>query len=127
MHGPLLGEFMGTMVLVLLGDGVVANVLLRKIQGRRLWWIVIATGWGLGVTAGIFTAIACGSSGAHINPAVTLAVALSTHKWTYVFSFWTAQMRGGFAGDVVISSMSGNKTDAHPALAPSHRVWGPAA
>ena len=91
MHGPLLGEFMGTMVLVLLGDGVVANVLLKKSKGEGAGWIVIATGWGLGVTAGIFTAIACGSPGAHINPAVTLAVALSTHKWTHVASFWAAQ------------------------------------
>ena len=67
---------MGTMVLVLLGDGVVANVLLKKSKGEGAGWIVIATGWGLGVTAGIFTAIACGSPGAHINPAVTLAVAI---------------------------------------------------
>jgi glycerol uptake facilitator protein len=61
MHGPLWGEFMGTMVLVLLGDGVVANVLLKKSKGEGAGWIVIATGWGLGVTAGIFAAIACGS------------------------------------------------------------------
>jgi glycerol uptake facilitator protein len=102
MHGPFLGEFMGTMVLVLLGDGVVANVLLKKSKGEGAGWIVIATGWGLGVTAGIFTAIACGSPGAHINPAVTLAVAFSTHKWANVAPFWTAQILGGFAGAVLV-------------------------
>jgi glycerol uptake facilitator-like aquaporin len=68
MHGPLLGEFMGTMVLILLGDGVVANVLLKKSKAENSGWIVIATGWGLAVVAGIFTAIAFGSPGANINP-----------------------------------------------------------
>ena len=63
MHSPLFGEFMGTMVLILLGDGVVANVLLKKSKGEGSGWIVITTGWGLAVMAGIFTAIACGSSG----------------------------------------------------------------
>jgi len=76
MHGPFLGEFMGTLVLILLGDGVVANVLLKKSKGENSGWIVIATAWGLAVVAGIFTAIAFGSPGAHINPAITLAVAL---------------------------------------------------
>ena len=102
MHGPLLGEFMGTMVLILFGDGVVANVLLKKSKGEGSGWIVIATGWGLGVTAGIFTAIACGSPGAHINPAVTLAVALTSHNWTNVVPFWIAQILGGFAGAVLV-------------------------
>jgi glycerol uptake facilitator protein len=102
MHGPLLGEFMGTMVLVLLGDGVVANVLLKKSKGEGAGWIVIATGWGLGVIAGIFTAIACGSPGAHINPAVTLAVALTTHKWTDVVPYCTAQILGGFVGATLV-------------------------
>jgi glycerol uptake facilitator protein len=54
MHGPLLGEFMGTMVLILLGDGVVANVLLKKSKGEASGWIVITTGWGMAVMAGIF-------------------------------------------------------------------------
>ena len=59
MNGPLFGEFMGTMVLILLGDGVVANVLLKKSKGEGSGWIVITTGWGLAVTCVIFTAIAC--------------------------------------------------------------------
>jgi len=102
MHGPLFGEFMGTMVLVLFGDGVVANVVLRKSKGEGAGWIVITTGWGLGVTAGIFTAIACGSPGAHINPAITLAAAILSHHWTNVIPFWGAQLLGGFAGAVLV-------------------------
>ena len=81
MHGPLFGEFMGTMVLILLGDGVVANVLLKKSKGEASGWIVITTGWGMAVMAGIFTAIACGSPAAHINPAVTLVVAILQGEW----------------------------------------------
>lgn len=98
MHGPFVGEFMGTLVLVLLGDGVVANVLLKKSKGENSGWIVIATGWGMAVVAGIFTAIAFGSPGAHINPAITLTVALLSGNWSNVGLFWTAQLLGGFAG-----------------------------
>ncbi|MFY9562284.1 MAG: MIP/aquaporin family protein [Terriglobales bacterium] len=98
MHGPFLGEFMGTLVLILLGNGVVANVLLKKSKGENSGWIVITTGWGLAVVAGIFTAIACGSSGAHINPAITLTVALLSGNWSNVALFWTAQILGAFAG-----------------------------
>jgi glycerol uptake facilitator protein len=98
MHGPFLGEFMGTLVLVLLGDGVVANVLLKRSKGENSGWIVIATGWGMAVVAGIFTAIAFGSPVAHINPAITLTVALLSGNWSNVGPFWTAQTLGGFAG-----------------------------
>ena len=98
MHGPFLGEFMGTLVLILLGDGVVANVLLKKSKGENSGWIVIATAWGMAVVAGIFTAIAFGSPGAHINPAITLTVALLTGNWSHVALFWTAQFLGAFAG-----------------------------
>src|ERR1035441_2740155 len=73
-HG-VLGEFLGTMVLILMGNGAVANVLLKKSKGEGSGWIVIATGWALAVMAGVFTAIACGSEG-HLNPAVTLAAAI---------------------------------------------------
>jgi glycerol uptake facilitator protein len=89
---------MGTLVLILLGDGVVANVLLKKSKGENSGWIVIATGWGMGVVAGIFTAIAFGSPGAHINPAITLTVALLSGNWSNVGLFWTAQILGAFAG-----------------------------
>jgi glycerol uptake facilitator protein len=98
MHGPFLGEFMGTLVLILLGDGVVANVLLKKSKGENSGWIVITTGWGMAVVAGIFTAIAFGSPGAHINPAITLTVAVLSGNWSNVALFWTAQILGAFAG-----------------------------
>jgi glycerol uptake facilitator protein len=98
MHGPFLGEFMGTLVLILLGDGVVANVLLKKSKGENSGWIVIATAWGLAVVAGIFTAVAFGSPGAHINPAITFTVALLSGNWSNVGLFWIAQILGAFAG-----------------------------
>ncbi len=102
MHGPFLGEFMGTLVMILLGDGVVANVLLKKSKGENSGWIVITTGWGLAVVAGIFTAIAFGSPGANLNPAITLVVALVSGNWSGVFLFWTAQILGAFAGATLV-------------------------
>jgi glycerol uptake facilitator protein len=90
------------MVLIIFGDGVVANVLLKKSKGEGSGWIVIATGWAMGVVGGIFTAIACGSPGAHINPAVTLAVALLSHNWANVIPFWIAQCAGGFVGAILV-------------------------
>lgn len=102
MHGPFFGEFMGTLVLILLGDGVVANVLLKKSKGENSGWIVIATAWGMAVVAGICTAVACGSPGAHINPAITLAVAILSHNWTNLIPFWAAQTLGAIAGAILV-------------------------
>ena len=73
---------MGTLVLVLLGNGVVANVVLSKTKGQNSGWIVIATGWFAAVMAGVAVAQACGSPGAHINPAVSLAVAIVTGNFS---------------------------------------------
>ena len=78
MASPWFGEFMGTLILILLGDGVCANVLLKRSKAEGAGWLVVATGWGLAVFAGVFTAIACGSPDAHVNPAITLAVAIRT-------------------------------------------------
>ena len=102
MHGPFFGEFMGTLVLVLLGDGVVANVLLKKSKGENSGWIVVTTAWGMAVVAGICTAVACGSPGAHINPAITLAVAILTKNWANLGPFWLAQVLGAFAGAALV-------------------------
>jgi glycerol uptake facilitator protein len=66
MTPQLLGEFLGTMMLVLLGDGVVAAVLLKRSKAEGSGWIVITAGWAFAVMAGVFTAIACGSSDAHL-------------------------------------------------------------
>jgi len=78
MDSRYFGEFMGTAVLVLMGNGAVANVLLKKSKGEDAGWMAIATGWALAVMAGVFTAIACGSSDAHLNPAVTLGMAVKS-------------------------------------------------
>ena len=83
MDKQLFGEFMGTLVLVLLGNGVVANVLLSKTKGQNSGWIVIATGWFAAVMAGVAVAQACGSPGAHINPAVSLAVAIMSGDFSH--------------------------------------------
>src|ERR1700730_1007327 len=102
MHGPFVGEFMGTLVLVLLGDGVVANVVLKNSKGENSGWMVIATGWGMAVVAGICAATACGSPGAHINPAISLAVAILSKNWSNVGLFWTAQFLGAFVGATIV-------------------------
>src|SRR2546421_12757129 len=72
MNSPLAGEFLGTMILILLGDGVVAAVLLKRSKAEGRGWIVITAGWAFAVMAGVFTAIACGSSDAHLKPALTI-------------------------------------------------------
>jgi glycerol uptake facilitator protein len=98
MISPWFGEFMGTLILILLGDGVVAGVLLKKSKAENSGWIVITAGWALGVMCGVFTAVACGSPGAHLNPAVTLGVALQTGDFSHFLPFLTAQVLGAFVG-----------------------------
>lgn len=98
---PLLGEFMGTLVLVLLGDGVVANVLLNKSKGQNSGWIVIATGWAFAVAIGVFVSGAFGSKDAHLNPAVTLWAVLSSGN-TSMLSYIPAQFAGAFVGAVLV-------------------------
>jgi glycerol uptake facilitator-like aquaporin len=71
MLSPVVGQFMGTMVLVLLGNGVIADVALARTKAEGGGWIVVSAGWAFAAMAGIFTALACGSQDAHINPAVT--------------------------------------------------------
>src|SRR6266478_7530679 len=75
------GEFTGTLVLILLGDGVVANVLLKHSKAEGAGWMVITSGWAFAVMAGVFTAIACGSADAHLNPAVTMGFAVSSGQF----------------------------------------------
>jgi glycerol uptake facilitator protein len=98
---PFAAEFIGTALLILLGNGVVANVVLRKTKGEGSGWIVIAFGWGMAV----FVAVFCvsDSSGAHINPAVTVALAAAgKFPWTSVPSYIVAQMLGAFLGGVLV-------------------------
>jgi glycerol uptake facilitator protein len=94
-------EFVGTALLILLGNGVVANVVLPKTKGNGSGWIVIAFGWGMAV----FVAVWCVGpiSKAHINPAVTLAIALiGGFPWAQVPGYIAAQLAGGIAGAALV-------------------------
>jgi glycerol uptake facilitator protein len=102
MDPQLFGEFMGTLVLVLIGNGTVANVVLKKTLGNNSGWIVICSGFAFAVMAGIFVAQACGSPGAHINPAVTLALAVNSGDFSNFFGFFVAQTLGGLAGAILV-------------------------
>lgn len=93
----LIAEFIGTYLLILLGNGVVANVVLKDTKGHNGGWIVISLGWGLGVFTGV--AVAGPVSGAHINPAVTLGLATAgLFPWVKVLPFIIAQMAGAAGG-----------------------------
>ncbi len=102
MHTPFVGELMGTMMLILLGDGVVAGVLLQGTKGQNSGWIVITAAWGLAVLCGVFTAVACGSPDAHINPAVTLGFAIVSGDFSKIAVYWPAQFIGAFIGGVIV-------------------------
>jgi glycerol uptake facilitator protein len=102
MLGRCLGEFMGTLVLILLGDGVVANVLLKRSKAEGAGWMVITSGWAFAVMAGVFTAIASGSSDAHLNPAVTIGFAVSSGDFTKIAPYLIAQVAGAFAGAFLV-------------------------
>ena len=102
MTSSLLGEFLGTLVLILLGDGVVAAVLLKRSKAEGGGWIVITAGWALAVMAGVFTAIACGSSDAHLNPAVTIGFAVRDGDFTKFGPYLVAQMLGAIAGAALV-------------------------
>src|ERR687896_867924 len=96
-----LGEFIGTMILVLLGDGVVANVLLRNSKAENSGWIVITLGWGMAVAIAVYAVGAI--SGAHINPAVTLGLAsIGAFPWAQVPGYIIAQLLGAFVGGALV-------------------------
>jgi len=102
MTSPLLGEFMGTLVLILLGNGCVANVLLKHSKAHGSGWMVITSGWAFAVMSAVFVAIACGSRDAHINPAVTFGLAVASGSYSKVVSYSLAQMAGAFVGSVLV-------------------------
>jgi len=97
----IMGEFLGTMILILLGDGVVAGVLLKKSKGENGGWIVVTTAWALAV---VIPAFIFGSvSGAHFNPALTIALAfLGKFSWSLVPQYIAAQMLGAIAGATLV-------------------------
>jgi glycerol uptake facilitator protein len=97
----LIAEALGTMLLILLGNGVVANVVLKDTKGHNGGWIVISLGWGLGVFVGV--TVAGPVSGAHINPAVTIGLALAgLFPWTKVALFILFQMIGASTGAFLV-------------------------
>jgi glycerol uptake facilitator protein len=102
MGEKVFGEFMGTAVLILLGDGVVANVLLKRSKAEGAGWLAIAAGWGFAVVFGVFTAIAFGSPDAYLNPAFTLGMAISSGDFSKFLPFLVAQMLGAIVGAVLV-------------------------
>ncbi len=97
----LVGELIGTMILVLLGDGVVANVVLAKSKGHNSGWIVITAGWGFAVAIAVY--VSGWASGGHINPAVTVGLAsIGKLAWAEVPVYLGGQFLGGFLGAVLV-------------------------
>jgi glycerol uptake facilitator protein len=97
----LLAELLGTAILIILGDGVVANVVLQRSKGYNSGWIVIAAGWAFAVTIAVYCVTSF--SGAHLNPAVTIALAsIGTFPWAKVPGYIVAQIVGGFIGGVLV-------------------------
>src|SRR5256714_3531634 len=96
-----LAELFGTTILIVLGDGVVANVVLQRTKGYNSGWIVITTGWAFAVTIAVYCVNSI--SGAHLNPAVTIALAsIGTFPWARVPGYIAAQIAGGFLGGVLV-------------------------
>jgi glycerol uptake facilitator protein len=94
---------MGTLVLVLLGTGVCAGVTLRKSYAADAGWMVITTGWALGVLCGVLVAQAFGSPNAHLNPAITLAAAVISGNYSQVLLYWSAQVLGAMSGAALMT------------------------
>ena len=96
-----LGEILGTFLLIFLGNSVVANVLLKGTKGHGSGWVVITLAWGLSVFVGVF--VVAEISGAHINPAVTIGLALAgKFSWSLVPGYILAQMLGGILGGTFV-------------------------
>jgi glycerol uptake facilitator protein len=98
---PFIAELIGTAILVIFGNGVVANVVLSRTKGNNSGWIVITAGWGLAVFVGVFCVQSF--SGAHLNPAVSLAMALAGKlAWANVPGYIVSQMLGGILGGIFV-------------------------
>lgn len=99
---PFLGEFTGTMLLIIMGDGVVANVVLNKTKGQNSGWIVITFGWAMAVFLGVYTSLSIGGSG-HLNPAVTIALTAFRGFDSSLLSIYIiAQFTGALAGALLV-------------------------
>jgi glycerol uptake facilitator protein len=98
---PFVAELTGTALLITLGDGVVANVILNKTKGNNGGWIVITFGWAIGVFLGVYVTAA--ASGGHLNPVVTLALAsLGKFAWASVPMYIAAQLLGAMLGSFIV-------------------------
>lgn len=99
---PFLGEFIGTMLLIIMGDGVVANVVLNKTKGNNSGWIVITFGWAMAVFLGVYASTSLGGSG-HLNPAVTIAMtAFSDFDASLLPTYVLAQLAGAITGAIIV-------------------------
>lgn len=108
---PFIAEFIGTMLLILLGGGIVANVCLTKTKGHGAGWLAITTAWALGVFVGVV--VAGPYSGAHLNPAVSIGLAIGgTFPWNEVGIYILAQMLGAAAGALLVWLVYKNHFDA---------------
>ncbi|MBC7921445.1 MAG: aquaporin family protein [Ferruginibacter sp.] len=96
------GELIGTAVLILLGNGVVANNLLSYSKGQNSGWMTITTGWAFAVTIGIFVSTAFGSPDAHLNPAITVGLAFRSGDFSRLSTYIPAQLLGAFVGSVLV-------------------------
>ena len=103
MHSIWLGEFLGTLVLLLLGGGVNAGVTLRKSYAADAGWLVITIGWALAVLCGVLVAQAFGSPGANLNPAITFAFAVVSGNYSQVLYLWSAQLLGAMSGAALMA------------------------
>lgn len=104
-------ELIGTMFLILLGNGVVANVVLTGTKGNNAGWLVITTGWALAVFVGVV--IAAPFSGAHLNPAVTIGLAIAgKFAWSKVLGYIVAQVIGAMLGSLIVWVVYMNHFDA---------------
>jgi len=103
MQSVWLGEFLGTLVLCLMGGGVNAGVTLRKSYAADAGWMVIAAGWAMAVLCGVLVAQAFGSPAANLNPAITLAVAIANGNFAQLFSMWSAQLLGAMGGAALMA------------------------
>jgi glycerol uptake facilitator protein len=100
---PFVGEFIGTMLLIILGDGVVANVVLNKTKGNNGGWIVITFGWAMAVFLGVYASTSLGGGG-HLNPAVTIAMAAFNPDFdsSLLPTYIGAQFAGAIVGAIVV-------------------------
>jgi glycerol uptake facilitator protein len=102
VRNPIVGEFLGTFILILLGDGVVAGCILKRTKAEGAGWFAITTGWGFAVLFGVLIAILFGSPDAYLNPAFTLGLAVKTGTFSKVLPYLAAQVAGAFAAAVVV-------------------------